>query len=156
MPYSQGTSNVYISNLTGTTLIYFDVDPTPFPVFEPQMFGAKKRTIPTRNSTTNALQSGTTIVFNTGSDLSSTDLVLTIPYLTAANYVKLLSLFETADQQVLYSPDNGTTVYQCAWAPGPLGLKKDPGWLNYTGTIKLIVLTQTVGTGGAGGPGGGG
>jgi hypothetical protein len=154
MPYAQGNSNFYLSGPNGANLFYFDVDPTPVPVPEPKMYGAVKRTIPTRNNATSALASGTTVVYNTGADLSSWVLKIKVPYMTPATYIQLLALFQTADQAVYYSPDNGLTVYQCAWTPAGLGISKPEGWPFYSGTLSLQVLAQTVGSGGTGGPGG--
>jgi hypothetical protein len=148
-------SNVWIGDVNQANKVFFDADPTPFPVFAFRKFGAIKRSIPTRNSGTNAAQSGITIAMDTGSDLSSVELDIEVVYMTAANFAKLVTLFSTIGK-VTYSPDNGITVYTCAWRPGPIGLRKDAGWLNYRGTLRLQVLSQLVGSGGVGGPGGGG
>lgn len=148
-------SGAYIANATGGQKIYFDADPTPFPVFAPKKFGSILRSVPTRNSSTATLLPGTTIAFDTGSDLSAVELDVHIPYLTPTNFITLFNLF-TQVGQIQYSPDNGATVYLCVFRPGPLGLTKPEGWLNYSGTIKLQVLSQLTGTGGVGGPGGGG
>jgi hypothetical protein len=155
MPTSPSISGAFLASPTFSTVVYFDVDPTPFPVFEPRKFGAIKRTVPTRNTATGGLLPGSTVAYDTGSDLSSVVLEITVPYLSAQNFVSIFDLFTTVSQ-VVYSPDNGQTQYLCAWIPGPLGLKKPAGWLNYSGVLRLQVLSQIVGAGGVGGPGGGG
>ena len=148
-------SNVYLADSGGANRVYFDVDPTPFPVFDPRKFGAIKRTVPTRNSSTNSIAPGTTVAFDAGSDISSSVLEISVQYMLASTFVQIFQKF-TATSQVQYSPDNGQTVYLCQFMPGPLGLSKPPGWLNYAGKLRLQVLSQSVGSGGVGGPGGGG
>jgi hypothetical protein len=139
---------VYIANANGTSKVYLEnascslSQPSPeIPDISYEVFGGSSRTIPGWSGST--ITVGKTLRFVAGSDESSGSISITVPLLTAAECVSIRTKASNP-ATVLYSPDNGSSVWECTFTPGEnpefSSIEGFPGY--YSGKIELDIVRK--------------
>lgn len=139
---------VYIADASGANKIYFQHASCslsqPYPEIPDRnytVFGGSSRTVPGWNGS--SIVPGKTLHFVAGSDESSGSISISISLLTAAEVSSITAKSNVA-APILYSPDNGTSVWECVFSPGEnpkfSSLGGFPGY--YTGSIELNIIRK--------------
>lgn len=151
MASSPGLSNLYFKALSGSPIVYADVDPFPWPTLKKDKPGAIRYSIATSSSPGSGnVSPGIPIVQDSGEDISHAILELTFEEMVASTFTTLRQL-RRAGQPILISPDNGNSQEYQAQFLGDIemGVRRRLGAAPiFAGTIKFKLLSQTIGSGG--------
>ncbi len=133
-------STVYISNLDEDSVVYMDIQPSPFPVIPfPTGEQSFKRCLPGLDDDGN-ITAGNMIAFDGGAVLGGNTISWQCSRCVEATREALLEMYYTLEN-VLFSLDDGDTVYLAQWDRGnPPKIYKNPGRKTYNLEISLRVL----------------
>jgi len=130
------SSSAYIANADGTSKVYFDIDPTPLPIPKYEVVGAKKRTLNTRDINGNIIP-GQWHHYTGGTHITGATLDVQIPMMTRTTFDNIIAKITGSGMgEVQFSPD-GTTVYNCVFAPGEIAIEPIEGTELLAGSLKF-------------------
>ena len=131
----------YIADSDNSDPVYFEIIPTPIPILKYSIAKTKKRRLNTRDESGNIIP-GATDHYAGGGDISGSYIPLRIIKMSQEIYEDIVEKMIACDS-VIFSPDAGTTLYECTFSQDATEPEVIEGTELLRWEIKLDVI-QTV------------
>jgi len=130
----------YIADSTGANKVYLEIDPAPVPYPKYEVAGSKKRTLNTKDGSDNIIP-GQWHHYLGGTHSSGSTIEVRVQFMSRSTFSNILTKITGSGMgQVKFSPDNGTTVYNCVFAPGEIAINPIDGTDILEGSLKFNLI----------------